>query len=84
MYLSVLLDSGGHHGHRLKDLLGGLTVAKLFDFQYAHIPDQFMDFFAFGDDRPVCDEAEMPGYRISVKGPAWDGLALEEAKKLQI
>jgi hypothetical protein len=82
MYLTLIHNSGGNHGHQLKEAFGALTIAKLFNFTYAHTPYDYLDWFALGDGEMkrgalgVVKEFRVEPIR------RWSGFSLKEAKKL--
>ena len=45
MDFTIEFNSGGNHGHQLKDALGALTIGHLFNLNYVHRPYSYLDFF---------------------------------------
>jgi len=43
IYLSML-NGGGNHGHQLFDLIGTLTIARIFGFKYVHSYNEYLNF----------------------------------------
>lgn len=81
--LTVKNTSGGLHGHQLKDLLGGITIAKVFGFNYVHTPYDYLEFFGVGyKENQVSKKDRFLTKKVKVRGPKWDGLSFEEAKEL--
>lgn len=76
MYVTIKNTSGGHHGHQLKDLIGGLTIAKVFNLTYLHRPYPYLDFFSLGrGERVVTSWKSVFKFRrrVIVCGPKWSG-----------
>lgn len=82
VYLTVICNSGGYHGHRLKDMLGGITIAKLFDFTYAHTSDEYLEFFGIGYGEISVKDLNKDIKRITIKGPEFGGLSYKKAVKI--
>jgi hypothetical protein len=81
IYLTVRNTSGGNHGHQLKDLIGGYTIAKVFGFTYAHTYYPYLEHFAVADKTHVEDlDPNIPHVRFS--GPFWNGMRYEHARQL--
>lgn len=84
MYLTIRHNSGGNHGHQLKDTLGGMTIAKVFDLRYRHRPYPYLDFFGLGHGEEQLSFLQRHfGFKrvVRIKGPFWDGFeSLEEAR----
>ena len=53
MDFTIEFNSGGNHGHQLKDALGGITIGHLFNLNYVHRPYPYLDFFGIGYKYPV-------------------------------
>ena len=45
MDYTIEFNSGGNHGHQLKDALGGFTIGHLLNLNYIHTPYSYLDFF---------------------------------------
>ena len=48
MDFTIEFNSGGNHGHQLKDALGGFTIGYLLNLNYIHTPHSYLDFFGIG------------------------------------
>ena len=72
-------NTGGNHGHQLKDYLGGWTIGRLFNLDYLHTPHSYLDFFGIGRGCAVGSKKIFRRFKHrSVKvisGPYWDGIA---------
>lgn len=84
MYATVKHNSGGYHGHQIKDWLGGLTIAKLFDLDVLKSKYAYLDHFALGATYPPYrpwTSKQALWIKKKMTGPFWDGItSLEEAK----
>ena len=84
MYGTIINNSGGYHGHQIKDVLGAKTIMSLFDLNYLHTPYPYLDHFAFqGQADTLSKWKRFLGFRrvIKIKGPHWDGFPdYEEAQ----
>lgn len=79
MDFTITFNSGGNHGHQLKDALGGLTIGHLFNLNYVHTPYEYLDFFGIGYNYPTISSEwiEKADYKdiILISGPLWDGIS---------
>lgn len=73
VYATVRNTTGGGHGHQLKDLIGGFTICRLFDFKYYHSVYPYLDFFGVGLDSPTTAEIPEDVDFLRIGGPFWDG-----------
>ena len=81
--LTVKNTSGGLHGHQLKDLLGGITIAKVFGINYVHTPYDYLEFFGVGyRESTMSLKTKFLSKRAKLRGPKWDGMSYEEAKAM--
>ncbi len=81
--LTVVNNSGGFHGHQLKDVLGGIAIAKIFGFNYVRRKNPYLDFFGVGCDRPVASPLRYLFHKkIRINGPVWNGLDYKKANKI--
>lgn len=81
-YLTIKLFRG-NHGHQLKDMFGGLTIAKLYDFKYLHKANEYLDFFALGYNEETLDHFDLLLKRKSKIGVrSNDGLDFNQAQLL--
>ena len=82
MYLTLKHNSGGNHGHQLKDLFGAITIAKVFDFTYVHTPYPYLDWFGLGEGE--IQISELPDMeKVGVKPTkVWGGFSYKEAEKI--
>lgn len=82
-YITIKNNSGGNHGHQLKDMFGGLTIAKLYGFKYLHRPNDYLDFFALGYNEPKKTFFNTLFKRkIKINETSWNGLNLNKANKI--
>ena len=70
---TIINNSGGNHGHQLKDWIGSYTIGKLLASNYYHTPYHYLDFFlprqSFQQVRDLkADKC------IEINGPQWDGV----------
>lgn len=78
MYATIRHNSGGYHGHQIKDHLGGITIMHLLGMKYLHTPYTYLEEFGFGDDVPRMRWwRRYLGFRraVRIKGPLWDGFS---------
>lgn len=82
IYLTVR-NKAGNHGHQLYDLIGGLTIAKIFNFKYVHTPYPYLEFAGVGFEEPTISSLpkmmEIAFHGFTKHG---EGLSLEEAKSI--
>lgn len=82
IYLTVRNTSGGNHGHQLKDLIGGYTIAKVYGFQYVHSFYPYLESFALGvNEKPIHEIEENIAY-LRFGGPYWNGINYQNASSL--
>jgi hypothetical protein len=84
MYGTVINNSGGYHGHQIKDVLGAKTIMSLFDLTYLHTPYPYLDNFALqGNTEKLSKWRRHLGFRrvIRIKGPHWDGFPEHDKAK---
>jgi len=77
MDFTIEFNSGGNHGHKLKDALGGMTIGHLFDLNFVHTPISYLDFFGIGHNYPVQRKLFRRFKYRKVKritGPTWRGI----------
>ena len=77
MDFTIEFNSGGNHGHQLKDALGGLTIGLLYGLNYVHTPYDYLKYFAIGYGSPtvsVNDRRFKYKYIKKVSGPLWSGI----------
>lgn len=82
IYLTVLNNSGGNHGHQLKDLIGGMTIAKAYKFTYAHTDYPYLEFAGLGEGEIEVEDLPKDIEKVQVSGPAWRGLSFQEASSI--
>lgn len=82
IYLTVRNTSGGNHGHQLKDLIGGITIAKVFGFEYVHTYYPYLEFFGLGYGEKKVDELPEDLDYIKIGGPFWNGISSENLHKI--
>lgn len=80
VYFTVQNTSGGNHGHQLKDLLGGITIGRIFDFEYVHTCYPYLDFFGLGLNELTVGEIDEKIDRLRFSGPFWRGMNLADAQ----
>ncbi|OAV43689.1 hypothetical protein [Lewinella sp. 4G2] len=75
MHYTIRHNSGGFHGHQLKDHFGARAIAKLYGLEYRHTPYPYLEFFGIGEG-----ETPLPFFQRKlgigakpVAGPYWDG-----------
>jgi hypothetical protein len=76
MDFTIEFNSGGNHGHQLKDALGGLTIGYLLNLRYIHTPYPYLDFFGIGYKDPTLKKWRRIFKYTKVKrisGPFWNG-----------
>jgi hypothetical protein len=75
MEFTIIHNSGGFHGHQLKDYFGGLAAAKVLGMRYAYTPYKYLDFFAVNDSEAPLSiwRRKLPFFRSHLTGPHWDG-----------
>ena len=76
MDFTIEFNSGGNHGHQLKDALGGLTIGHLFNLNYVHRPYPYLDFFGIGHKYPTLKKWHHIFKYTEIKrvsGPFWNG-----------
>lgn len=76
-YFTIDHNSGGNHGHQLKDTLGGLTIGELLGLKYIHTPYEYLEFFKVGYNTPVLEvyNRNKDFHEIEIlSGPVWDGI----------
>jgi hypothetical protein len=77
-YLVVRLDSGGNHGHKLKDLMSGEVISRIAGFKHVVLPDNQLDIFALGSEDLREPPADLPV--IDIRSRAMHGLSWEQLK----
>lgn len=82
IYLTVRNTSGGNHGHQLKDLIWGITIAKVFGFEYVHTYYPYLEFFGLGFNEKEVNEINEEMNYLKFGGPFWGGINFENATKL--
>ena len=76
MDFTIEFNSGGNHGHQLKDALGGLTIGYLLNLNYVHTPYSYLDFFGIGYQQPILKKWHLVFKYTKIKrisGPFWNG-----------
>jgi hypothetical protein len=86
MKFTIEYNSGGFHGHQLKDYFGALAIAKILDLKYVYTPYKYLDFFAIndGEKRLRIWLRKLPFPRQHLTGPHWDGLKTYAEFKEQV
>lgn len=74
--------SGGFHGHQLKDLIGGYTIAKVFGFKYVHTYYPYLEFFGIGFGETLINDLDEEINYTRVGGPFWNGANFENSQKI--
>lgn len=77
-YYTIDFNSGGNHGHLLKDYFGGITIGHLFNLQYVHTPFSYLDYFAIGYQKDKLNKwLRKLKFKnvVKVKGPYWNGIS---------
>lgn len=77
MDYTILFNSGGNHGHQIKDALGGLAIGDLLELNYVHTPYSYLDFFGIGYGYPTLKKwhgrFKYSGIK-KISGPLWAGI----------
>ncbi|MGB0429741.1 MAG: hypothetical protein ACPGLV_04645, partial [Bacteroidia bacterium] len=75
MYALIEQNSGGNHGHQIKDVLGGIIISKYFKLTYLHRRNgNYLDFTGLQHVYKAYDKNILKGYRtIEFTGPEWRG-----------
>ena len=82
VFLTVRPTTGGNHGHQLKDFIGGMTIARLFGFTYAHSYHHYLAFTGIGDGEARVEDLPTDIDYISPYLPeSYSGADLETAQK---
>ncbi len=79
---TIIHNSGGYHGHQLKDRFGGLTIGSLMGWNYVHTSYPYLDHFAVHDTEQLLTFFKRHfGYRkvYKLEGPYWDGFSSHNA-----
>ncbi len=83
MDFTIVNNSGGYHGHQIKDVLGGICIGKLLGLRYRSMRYAYLDHFSIGDHADSLSwwQRRMGYKRVRrVSGPLWDGISdYEEA-----
>jgi hypothetical protein len=82
VYLTVRNTSGGNHGHQLKDLIGGIAVARFFGFKYLHTYYPYLEFFGLGYGEDSVGTTPDDIDYIKLSGPFWNGISYENLIKV--
>ena len=77
MYATTLHNSGGYHGHQIKDELGGRTLAMLFDLKYLQTPNVYLNDYGISTETLLVDRLRLKIKKrlssVNISGPYWDG-----------
>jgi hypothetical protein len=73
-YIKVITNSGGNHGHKIKDILSGTVIAGLLNFKqvYHHAP--MVDFYQMHMDQKKID----PKRTILIRSQSWSGMPIND------
>ena len=85
MKFTILHNSGGFHGHQLKDYFGAMATAKIMDMEYYYTPYTYLERFALNDDQRRISKANqyLSFFQHRIAGPFWDGFEdYEEFRKV--
>jgi len=75
MEFTILHNSGGNHGHQLKDHFGGITIGKLLGLEYRHSAYSYLDYFLPGLKEVELSRIERVLRRKHrIIGPVWGGI----------
>jgi hypothetical protein len=84
IYLTVR-NKDGNHGHQLYDLIGGLTIAKIFGFRYVHTPYPYLEFANVGyGETPTTLLPNIPEISFCGLTKHGEGLTIKEAQSIFI
>lgn len=75
MNFTIINNSGGNHGHQLKDRIGSYTIGKVLGLQYHHTYYKYLDFFlphSFFKQNVNTLRRVQP---VVVEGPYWGGIS---------
>jgi hypothetical protein len=81
VYCTVRNTTGGYHGHQLKDLIGGITISKIFNFDYYHSVYTYLEFFGIGNNKPTTQDIPENIDFLRIGGPFWGGANFENMNK---
>lgn len=70
---TIINNSGGNHGHQLKDWIGSYTIGKLLDLNYYHTHYDYLDFFLPSKSFQQVVDLKCDKY-IEINGPLWHGI----------
>jgi len=73
---TIEFNSGGNHGHQLKDYLGGRTIGELYNLEYIATPYKYLSSFGVVDpNKKLSKWKRLLHFKkiIRVNGPNWDG-----------
>ena len=74
MNYTIINNSGGNHGHQLKDWIGGYTIGKLLGLKYYHTNYDYLDYF-LPNEFFKNQVSDLKKYKIVQKtGPLWHGI----------
>lgn len=74
MKATIRHNSGGYHGHQMKDWLGGRTLCHLYGLEYVHTPYSYLANFGLGSQAPGLSRwHRWTSSSRKVSGPHWDG-----------
>ena len=74
MNYTIINNSGGNHGHQLKDWIGSYTIGEILGLQYHHTYYEYLDFFLphsfFKQNNKLKNMRA-----VVIDGPLWGGIA---------
>jgi len=68
MIYLTMKNGGGNHGHQLFDLVGTLTIAKVFGFKYVHTYNEYLNFSGIQLNEMKLSELDSDMPRVMVTG----------------
>ena len=68
MIYLTMKNGGGNHGHQLFDLVGTLTIAKVFGFKYVHTYSEYLNFSGIQLNEMSLSELNSDIPRVMVTG----------------
>lgn len=74
MYYTIKNNTGGNHGHQIKDWIGSYIIGELLGLKYCHTYYEYLDFFLPSDYFKNKVSELKKGNCIKIKGPLWCGI----------
>jgi hypothetical protein len=74
MNYTIKHNSGGNHGHQLKDWMGSYTIGLLLGLDYYHTDYEYLNFFLPSDYFKNKASELKESNCIKIAGPMWNGI----------